>query len=64
METIQFRVIKLDNQMCRIKAVDCRSIYRNIADSGCVCSLSVMLSEMEHIAEEVRKLGDEAVFVI
>lgn len=46
METIKFRIIKISNDMCRIVANDCRSIYRNIADGGCICSLDVMLSEM------------------
>ena len=64
METIKFRVIKHSNDMCRIEAVDCRSIYRKIADCGCICSLDVILAEMEHITKEVKKLGNEAVFVI
>ena len=50
--------------MCRIEAVDCRSIYRKIADGGCICSLDVMLSEMKHITNEVEKLGNKAVFVM
>ena len=63
MEIIKFRIIKNSNDMCRIEAVDCRGIYRKIADGGCICSLDVMLSEMEHIANEVEKLGNTAVFV-
>lgn len=63
METIKFRVIKCSNDMCRIEAVDCRSIYRKIAGGACICSLDVMLSEMEHITSEVEKLGNKAVFV-
>ena len=63
METIKFRVIKCSNDMCRIEAQDIRSTYRKIADGGCICSLDVMLSEMEHITKEVEKLGNKAVFV-
>lgn len=63
METIKFRVIKHSDDMCRIEEVDCRSIYRKIADGGCICSLDVMLAEMEHITNEVEKLGNKAVFV-
>lgn len=63
METIKFRVIKCSNDMCRIETTDCRSIYRKIADGGCICSLDVMLSEMEYITKEVEKLGNKAVFV-
>ena len=63
METIKFRVIKCSNDMCRIEAQDCRQIYRNIADGACICSLDVMLLEMEHITKEVEELGNSAVFV-
>lgn len=63
METIKFRIIKYDD-MCRIEAQDIRITYKNIADGGCICSLDVMLSEMEHITKEVEKLGNKAVFVM
>ena len=64
METIKFRVIKCSDDMCRIEAQDIRSTYRKIVDGGCICSLDVMLSEMEHITKEVEKLGNKAVFVM
>lgn len=65
METIKFRIIKnRDNDMCRIEAKDIRSTYRKIATSGCICSIDVMLSEMERITKEVAKLGNDAVFVL
>ena len=63
METIKFRIIKVSDDMCRIEAKDIRSIYRKIADGGCICSLDVMLAEMERITNEVEKLGNKAVFV-
>lgn len=63
METIKFRIIKCSNDMCRIETTDCRSIYRKIADGACICSLEIMLAEMEHITSEVEKLGNKAVFV-
>lgn len=63
METIKFRIIKVSNNMCRIEANDCRTIYRKIADGACICSLDVMLEEMEHITNEVRKLGNNALFI-
>lgn len=62
METIKFRIIKVSD-MCRIEAKDIRSIYRKIADGGCICSLDIMLSEMGHITNEVKKLGNKAIFV-
>lgn len=64
METIKFRVIKCSDNMCRIEVKDIRSVYRKIADGGCICSLDVMLSEMEYITKEVGKLGDIAVFIM
>lgn len=64
MEKIKFRIIKISDDMCRIEANDCRSIYRKIADGACICSLEVMLAEMEHITNEVEKLGNEATFFI
>ena len=64
METIKFRVIKNSDDMCRIETTDCRSIYRKIADGGCICSLEIMLAEMKHITNEVEKLGNIAVFVM
>lgn len=65
METIQFRIIKdKNNSMCRIEAKDIRSTYRTIATSGCICSIDVLLSEMERIEKDVAELGHETVFVL
>ena len=64
METIKFRIIKCSNDMCRIETSDCRSIYRKIADGACICSLEIMLGEIEHITNEVEKLGNKAVFIM
>lgn len=64
METIKFRIIKYSDNMCRIEANDYRIVYRNIADGGCICSIDVMLAEIEHITKEVEKLGNNAVFVM
>lgn len=63
METIKFRIIKVSNNMCRIEASDYRTIYRSIANGACICSLDVMLSEIEHIKNEVEKLGNSVIFV-
>lgn len=63
METIKFRIIKCSDDMCRIETTDCRSIYRKIADGACICSLDVMLAEMEHITKEVEKHGNKAIFI-
>lgn len=65
MEIIKFRVIQNENNdMCRIEAKDIRNTYTKIADGGCICTIDVMISEMEHITNEVRRLGNEAVFVM
>lgn len=42
METIKFRIIKCSDDMCRIETSDCRTIYRNIANGACICSIEVM----------------------
>lgn len=63
MEIIKFRVIICGN-MCRIEANDIRSTYRNISDGGCICSLDVMLSEMQRISEEAKTHGNIASFII
>lgn len=64
METIRFRIIKCNDNMCRIETSDCRTIYRNIANGACICSIDVMLSEIEYITKEVSKLGNKSVFVM
>lgn len=63
METIKCRIIKVDDNMCRITISDCRSIYRNISEGACICSMDVMLDQIEHITNEIKKLGGRAVFV-
>ena len=64
METIKFRILKRSDNMCIIETSDCRTIYRNIANGACICSIEVMLSEIEYITKEVEKLGNNAVFVM
>lgn len=64
MDTINFRIIKVSNDMCRIETLDCRSVYRKIANGACICSLDVMLGEMQYITNEVEKLGNKAAFGI
>ena len=64
METIKFRIIKCSDDMCRIETSDCRTIYRNIADGACICSIEIMLAEIEYITKEVEKLGNNAVFIM
>lgn len=63
MERIKFRIIKESDNMCRIVAKDIRSIYKNISDGACICSLDVMLAEMERITKEVTNYGNEAMFI-
>lgn len=63
METIKFRIIKY-NDMCRIEANDIRGTYRTIAPRGCICSLDIMLEEMERITKEVKQFGNNAIFTL
>lgn len=44
MEEIKFTIIRIGNDMCRIKTKDIRSIYKNISDDGCITSVNVLLS--------------------
>ena len=62
MDIIKFSVIKASNDMCRIETSDCRAIYRKMANGACICSLDVMLTEMEEITNKVDNLGNKAIF--
>ena len=64
MEKIKFTIFTCGDNMCRIEANDCRSTYRKISDGACICSLDVMLLEMQRISEEVEKLGNIACFIM
>lgn len=64
METIKFRIIKINNDMCRIEASDYRSVYREISDEACICSLEIMFEEMQRIKKEVERFRNKVVFVI
>lgn len=64
METIKFRIIAVGNNICRIEASDCGTIYRKLADEASICSLDVMLAEMKHITKEVNAFGNNAAFII
>lgn len=63
-EKIKFRIIKVSEDMCRIEPCDIRKIYRDITDGACICSLNIMLEEMEHISNEVEKAGNKVIFVL
>ena len=63
METIVFRIIKVNEYMCRIETVDCRTIYKDMEDGSCIGGIEVMLSVMEEITRKVENLGNKAVFV-
>ena len=62
MKTVKFGINVISPDMCRIVPNDIRDIFKKIADGGCICSLDVMLSEMEHIKKECSALGFEAIF--
>lgn len=63
LETIIFRITDIHDNQCRIVTNDCRTAYRKIATGACLCSLDILLQEMEHITKEVDKIGSKAVFV-
>lgn len=59
---VKFCIIRNSPDMCRIIPNDIRSIFKEIADGGCIMSLEVMLSEMEHITNKCAEIGYHAVF--
>ena len=64
MEKITFNIWTCGDNRCRIEANDCRSIYRKMSDGACICSIDVMLFEMQRISKEVEELGNVACFVM
>ena len=62
-EKIKCLIIMVDDNLGRLTIRDCRSIYRNISEGACICSMDVMLDQIEHITNEIKKLGGRAVFV-
>lgn len=65
METIKFYIIRVGTNACRIQAHDIRTIYREISDGSCICSMDILLTEMESIKRNVKeKYGNEVVFEI
>ena len=64
METVKFGIIVISPDMCRIVPHDIRSRFKEIADGGCICSLDVMLAEMEHITKKCAEIGVTALFEI
>ncbi len=64
MEVVKFYISVISPDMCRIVPHDIRSKFKKIADGGCICSLDVMLSEMEHIKKQCAEIGVDALFEI
>ena len=64
MEIVKFYIDVLGGDMCRIVPVDYRTKLWKIAGGGCICSLDVMLSEMQHIQKQCAEIGVEALFEI
>lgn len=62
METVKFVVNIISPDMCRIVPHDIRSIFREIADGGCIMSLDVMIEEMQTITKKCAEIGVLAVF--
>ena len=62
METVKFTVMDVGSGMCRVVPHDIRTIFRKIADGGCISSLGVLLDEMDHITKACTEIGFIAVF--
>lgn len=63
MEKIKFMIIRLGYEMCTIKSLDIRERYQKIADSACICSLDILLSELARIRNECKKIEVIPVFI-
>lgn len=61
-EKIMFRIDEVNGEFYRFTAIDCRSIYKEIAGTGGVKSGEIF-SEMERITKAVEAAGGKAVFV-
>lgn len=63
METIKFSIKRMvTNDMCRIKAHDIRSIYRDY-ETGCISTLEILLAEMQYIKNDIKeKYGNDVIF--
>ena len=62
METVKFTINVISPDMCRIVPNDIRSKFKQIADGGCICSLDVMIAEIEHITKKCAEIGVTALF--
>lgn len=63
MEKTKFIIIRLGDKMCMIKSLDIRERYQKIADSACICSLDILLSELARIRNECEKIDIIPVFI-
>lgn len=62
METVKFVIDIIAPDMCRIYPNDIRDKFKEIADGGCICSLDVMLGEIEDITKKCEEIGIKALF--
>ena len=62
-ETIKFRIMPVSGTLCLIRAKDIRTVYKRIADGGCISSVEILFAEMQRIKTEVEKIGKKAVFI-
>ena len=63
MEKIKFMIIRLGYGVCTIKSLDIRERYQKIADSACISSLDILLSELARIRSECEKIDIIPVFI-
>lgn len=64
METVKFTVVRIGADMCRIVPHDIRTIFRTIADGGCIMSMEIMLDVMEQITKDCEAIGFTALFEV
>lgn len=56
--------IWIHDDFCRIEANDCRSKIRALSDGACICDISVLMSELDRINKELKKMGAIPVYTV
>ena len=62
MEKITYNIIGIGSEMCRITCNDIRSKFSKYTDGGCICSLSILMYELQSITNACRANNAQAVF--
>ena len=64
MEIVDFLIVKVNDNMCRIVPKNNLDIYKKISGNTCICSIDMLISNMEKIKKEIGELGKDIVFTV